>query len=346
MKLRPRATGPIAVIAWSDQTRRADEIAHALGGVSRHFAGFGLHGSWTAPVRWLLSAAATSWWLVRARPRAVIVQNPPVFLPCLAWLYGALLRVPVVVDSHPASFGRKGDRVWRWLLPLHHWVVRRVTLVLVTVQELCDQVARWGGRAAIVHEAPPIETEPPRPRGGPRGRPRFLVACVFAPDEPVAIVVEAARRLPAVDVQVTGDPARAPDGFAEEAPDNLELLGFLDPVAYRRAVASADAVVVLTTASTSVVRAGFEAVYARRPLVISDWPVLREAFPSAIHVPNTAEGLVRGLERALARYAELEDLAEAALDAQQKRWLSQLAEIATAVDAHDIAAAARAGTAL
>jgi Glycosyl transferase 4-like domain len=345
MNVRPTANGPIAVIAWSDQTRRADEIAHALGGVSRHFAGFGLHGARTAPIRWLLSALATSWWLARVRPRAVIVQNPPVFLPCLAWLYGTLLRVPVVVDSHPASFGRKGDRVWRWLLPLHHWVVRRVTLVLVTVQELCDQVARWGGRAAIVHEAPPIDNEPSRPRGGPRGRPRFLVACVFAPDEPIDIVVEAARQLPAVDIQVTGDPAKAPDGLAARAPGNVELLGFLGPVAYRRAVAAADAVVVLTTASTSVVRAGFEAVYARRPLIISDWPVLRDAFPSAIHVPNTAEGLVGGFERAIARYTELEELADAALETQQARWLAQLAEIAAAVDAHDIAAAARAGTA-
>lgn len=325
------APPPVAFLAWTDRTERADEIAASLGGVARRFDGNGLRGRATAPLRYVLNTAATAWWLARHRPRAVITQNPPVFLGIVAWLYGLIVRVPVLLDSHPASFGRKDAGIWRLLLPVHRFLAVRARLVLVTGAELADEVREWGGAAAEVHEAPPVGLQATPSLELDGHRLQVFYVGVFAPDEPVAAVVEAARRVPDVDVLVTGDPRRAPAGLIDGAPDNVKFVGFLQRDAYRRGLADAHAVMALTTDPTSVVRSGYEAVYAGRPLLTSDWPVLRETFPYAVHVAGRPAELAAALESLRQRYADLRSGTAAALAHQEATWTNQRAAIEEAI---------------
>ena len=46
-------------------------------------------------------------------------------------------------------------------------------------------------------------------------------------------------------------------------------------------------------------RAAYEAVYAGRPLIISDSPERRDLFPHAIHVTNDAASIEQGLRLAV-----------------------------------------------
>jgi glycosyltransferase involved in cell wall biosynthesis len=204
--------------------------------------------------------------------------------------------------------------------------------VLVTAPELADEVRGWGGRAAEVHEAPTagLTATPPPPLDG---RPRVLYVGVFAPDEPVAAVVEAARRAPGVDVQITGDLRKAPPGLVEQAPANVTFVGFLDQDAYRQAIRDAHAVMSLTTDPTSVIRSGYEAVYAGRPLITSDWPVLRAVFPHALHCSAAPVDLAGALEAIGPRYPELTSTTTAALDHQAATWTRQRAAIEEAIRA-------------
>jgi glycosyltransferase involved in cell wall biosynthesis len=140
----------------------------------------------------------------------------------------------------------------------------------------------------------------------------------------VAEVIEAARRAPELDVHVTGDLGKCPDKLREDAPANVRFTGFLSGDAYGRAVSDADVVLALTTEPSSVVRAGYEAVYAERPLVVSDWPASREVFPHALHVENSPPAIVAGLRQAVSDRERLLALAPQALTLQETRWERQL----------------------
>ena len=155
------------------------------------------------------------------------------------------------------------------------------------------------------------------------GRPRVLFSCVFAKDEPVAEVIEAARALPDVDFRVTGDTRRATGIDLDAVPPNVALTGWLDQEAYAAEVDSAHLVLALTTEPTSVMRAAYEGAFARRPLVLSDWPALGALFPEAVFVANTAQGIEAGLIRALSEYEELRVFTTIVERNTLRRWVSQ-----------------------
>lgn len=282
-----------------------------------------LRGSRRAPLRYAVALVVCAFSLLRHRPGAVIATNPPVFPGILGWAYSRVAGVPLLLDSHPTAFGAKQNRVAQRMLRVHRWLARRSAAVLVTTQEWVGEVEDWGGSALVVHEAPPAwELDPPGP---PAARPRVLFVAVFASDEPVEEVVEAARRRPGYDVVVTGDTSRAPEGLVEAAPPNVSFVGFLPQDRYLELLAGADVVLALTTEPTSVMRAAYEAVWAGRPCVLSDWPVLRELFPDAVATTNDAEAIAEALDAVVADHGTLRCKAGQARARQMARWESQLA---------------------
>jgi hypothetical protein len=318
---------PVSFIAWSPIGGRSEEIAGALGGEARCFYRRGRFGKLSVLGRYGWSAVATWRYLRSRRPATVIATNPPIFPALLGYAYARLGGARLALDSHPGGFGLQGDRVSRLLQPLHSWLARRAATTLVTDDRLARRVDGWGGRADIVHEAPTGWHG--RPRRALRPRPRVLFVCVFQRDEPVAEVLEAARRCPELDVHVTGDLAKCPARLRSGAPANVRFAGFLSGDDYELAVLDADVVLALTTEPSSVVRAGYEAVYAERPLVVSDWPASREVFPHAVHVPNDAAGIAAGLRRAVFEHERLVRAAPVALELQRARWDAQLHALRT-----------------
>ena len=320
---------PVVHVTWQRHAGRAEEIAHALGGRPVHVFFPGLTRRPLVPLRYAVSVLATAAALVRLRPRAVVVTNPPVFPGLVVAAWSALTGRPYLLDSHTSSFGVKGNAISRRLLGVTRWLARRSNGVMVTVDEYVRLVESWGARGLVVHEAPPrrgplaehadADAAPVATGTGDGPRPRALFVCVFSDDEPVAEVVEAARLLPDVDVAVTGDPARCPAELRDALPPNVELTGFLDLDAYAAELHRADVVLALTTEPTSIMRAAYEAVYARRPLVVSDWPALREVFPYAEPAHNDPQALAAAVGRAL-RAPDPAGTATTALKVQRERW--------------------------
>ncbi|HVX22208.1 MAG TPA: glycosyltransferase [Acidimicrobiales bacterium] len=313
-------------MAWGAVAGRSAELAAALGG--RSLCCFP-PGPARPPVavRWARAAVATVADVRRHRPAAVIVTNPPMPAAVVAWLAGRSVGARVLLDSHPGGFGAQGDRVAARLQWVHRWLVRRVDGSLVAERKWQRVVEGWGGSAMVLHEAPGDWTMTVPRRHDPL---RVLYVGRFAADEPWREVLGAAASLRAggarCEVQMTGDPGRA--GLSGgSVPGNVTLLGYLDPANYARAVREADVVVTLTTEPGSVMRAACEAVWAGRPLVVSDWPAARELFPHAVHVANDAAGLAAGIRLVDAGYDRLAAAAPAARAAQEARWEAQLAEL-------------------
>jgi glycosyltransferase involved in cell wall biosynthesis len=316
----PPTGRPIVFLAWGAVAGRSEEIAAAIGGQATCFFPPGPTRRPPVLVRWVLSAIGTVGYLLRHRPKVVIVTNPPIFAPLVAYACARLVGATVVMDSHPGGFGAQGDRVAAKLQPLHRWMVRRAALVLVTDDSWSETVRDWGGTPAVIHEAP-TDWVGPAPRR--HRRLRILVVGRFGRDEPVDAVIDAARARPECDFLVTGDPAALDPELRSGAPSNVTFVGFLDAARYRGAVTDSDAVLTLTTEPTSVMRAAYEAVYASRPVVISDWPVGRELFPHALHTRNDAAAIARAISALDADYDLYAGAVDVARQVQSDRWLEQ-----------------------
>jgi glycosyltransferase involved in cell wall biosynthesis len=315
----------LSFIAWSSVEGRSQDIASALGGEARCFFSFGSPHRALVPVRYGVNSIRTVMYLAKRRPRAVIASNPPVIPGLIAMLYGALWKAPVMLDSHPSAFGQKDSLAGRAFLPVHRWMVSRVAGSLVPSEDLAAIVRSWGGNASVFHEAPPRW----RVRAGAAngGRTRVLLVGILATDEPVAEAVEAAGRLSDVDLFVTGDVRKLPRSIIDRAPENVHFTGFLRGEAFRRAIEEADFILTLTTNETAAMRAAYEAVYAGRPLIISDSPERRDLFPHAIHVTNDAASIEQGLRLAVENRAQLVALTTDASRLQYERLEAQLATL-------------------
>ncbi len=310
----------VAFLAWGSIAGRSKEMAEVLGGEARCFFPIGTRRRPPVPLRYLMAAVATGTYLLRRRPKLVIFTNPPVPGALVAYLWSRIIGAAFALDSHPGGFGAQGDTVAARLQRWHRFLVRRAAFVMVTDDGWAERVRSWGGTPVIVHEAPGgwDLAAPAR-----HGRLRVLVVGTFSPDEPVADLLEATGRFPQCDFVLTGEPARLSPALRHDLPGNVRLAGFLDAERYRQEMSAADAVVALTTEPTSVMRAAYEAVYARRPLVLSDWPVGRELFRHAIHAKNDADALVEALSRLVTDYRRYLGRIERARVEQLDRWRCQ-----------------------
>jgi hypothetical protein len=323
----------IACIAWVREDSRSSSIARALDGEARTFYDLGLQSKPLVPLRYLLSAVRTLAYLMRRRPRAVMVQAPPVPAVAIAWAWTRMARVPLLIDSHPASFGTEHARIDELMRPLLAWLVPRAAGCIVTTPRLGEDISRWGGRPLVVHEAPMPWGERMRPRTCAPGR-RVLFVCTFAPDEPVTETVEAAARLPDVTFAITGDLRRLRETTRRAAPANVEWVGYLTATDYVTALTQADVIMSLTNRAESVARSAHEGVDALRPMVISGGPHMRDLFPHAVFVDeNDGQSIAAGVAEAVRRCDELSGQALEARSVQHRRWDEQLAEIQAALSA-------------
>jgi glycosyltransferase involved in cell wall biosynthesis len=314
--MRPK----VSFIAWAEGSGRAREIARALGGEACTFYELRIVWKPLVPLRYFLSAISTCIYLLSRRPRSVIVTNPPIFPGLIAFLYCIVAKAPLLLDSHPSAFGN--GPMAKQVAGVHAWLARRAATTMVAVPELAEIVTAWGGRADIVHEAPPAHRA--APASPLSGRPHILYIGRYAGDEPTAEVVEAARLVSDADVLITGDVRKCPAQLRMSAPPNVIFTGYLRGHDYIRALEQADAIMVLTRHPLAVNCGAYEAVYFERPLIISDLPAMTPLFPYAISVSNDSASIARGIQSAIERHPDLVSACPHARALQVQRWQHQL----------------------
>ncbi|HSZ14202.1 MAG TPA: hypothetical protein VK790_09220 [Solirubrobacteraceae bacterium] len=291
----------------------------------------GLTSRWSAPVRYLLSIWLTLGWLLRERPRVVIVCCPPPFASALVAIYARLHDASFILDAHPGAFGHR-DKVWNLFVPLQKALVIRATATMVTEPVLGAEVQQWGGRPLIFHEAPP-PLPPPRPRQALAARPKVVFATIFDPDEPLDVITDAASNLAECDVAITGDVSRLDQEYRRRllAEPHVQLTGWLDQQDYLALIVSADLVVALTRDPHSVMRSAFEAIYLERPTVLSDTDTLRASFSPSVFVDGSSDGVVSGVRTVLAEYDQWVAQAGTRHEILIDRWESQREALKAAI---------------
>jgi len=283
-------------ITWYPYCRRSDTIAEFLDGSSHLIHYLSFKRPLQAPAKYVLQSVATLRTLSRDRPELVLVAVPPIFAAIPVWMYTRRTRTRFVIDAHTGIFEHAR---WRWLLPMTRALFRRADAVVVTGQHLQGVVESWGARATVIGDVPVHFPEGRAP--AECGAPRIVVVNTFSLDEPVGELLSAAASLPDVRFFVTGDCRHARAEWLKSAPDNVTFTGFIPEEDYAGLLRAADAIVVLTTHDHTMQRGAYEALALGKPLVTSDWGLLRETFSrGTVHVANTAEAIADGIRRVLA----------------------------------------------
>jgi hypothetical protein len=91
----------------------------------------------------------------------------------------------------------------------------------------------------------------------------------------------------------------------------------------------------LTTRDHTLLSGAFEAVSIGTPLIVSDWPILRDYFSlGTVHVPNTVPGICEGVQRA---QREQPALRQGILQLREKlevEWKQEFAELCRLLQQH------------
>jgi len=280
-------------ITWYPYCRRSDALGEQLGAPSYlvHYLKF--KTPVLAPFKYVLQALKTIGILLRERPDGVLVANPPVVAPLIVWLCSPLLRYRFIIDAHSGAFQHAR---WSWSLPLQRFLARRALATIVTNEHMAAQVRSWGAGVRMVQDL--ALNLDPAGRSIRRGGFHVVFVCTYSVDEPVEAVIDAARRVPEVQFSFTGDPAYAPRGFRDRVPSNVHLTGFIPDADYLALLRGADAILVLTREDHTMQRGGYEAVSLGKPLITSDWPLLREVFSrGTVHVDNSPEAIAEAVRR-------------------------------------------------
>lgn len=314
-------------LAWArpSHSRRSELMARRLGVPLRRIYVLKMK-PWLAPARYPAQAVLTLNTLFRERPALVFVQNPPIFAPLIVWLYCALTGSRFIIDSHTDALH---GPLWQWSWPLHAFLSRQALTTLVTNSHLQRVVQQWHAPAHVITDIP---SELPAGIPYPVEHPfNVVMVSSWAPDEPLEAVIAAARHLPEIGIYITGDPVQGFKRRPTDLPRNVHLTGFLSDEAYYGLLRSAQAVMALTTEDHTNQRGACEGVWLNKPILTSDWPVLRQTFHrGTVHVDNTAEGIYAGLMQMRADHAtlsaEIADLQAERL-AQWEAFTAQLTEL-------------------
>lgn len=326
--LEPLA-GDALFVVWGPPSvgPRSRVFARELGIEVRFVTSLRRRGAMTAPVRYASQAVKTMRLLLQRRPRLVFVQSPPSLAVMVVGLYAMLTGACYVVDAHSAAM----SPVWTRPRFVHRALARRAAATIVTNEHLARAVRSWGGRALVIRDIP--TTFPDIEAVRLPDAFNVMVVSTFAPDEPLEQIVEAARALPEVRFHVTGDPARAGERLPRRVPDNLRFTGFLPDPAYYGLMRACQAVMCLTTRDHTMQRGACEALSLGRPILTSDWPLLRTYFHlGTVHVDATAAAIRAGVDEMVRDHARFEAEIERLQMEQAQEWRGAVEELTRVVD--------------
>jgi glycosyltransferase involved in cell wall biosynthesis len=258
--------------------------------------------------RYILLSLRTLAFLAEAKPTNLIVQNPSVGAAVLCLLVRPVFRFRLIIDAHneavrPYNYNNYAMRA------VARWLHRHSDLTIVTNEMLARQVRQHGGRSFVLFDQIP---EPPAGLSGHLSVDlEVLVVSTFAPDEPLAEIINAALLVPEARFFVTGRPSK--HWANTKIPENVVFTGFLSEQAYWDEMRKASIVLDLTEMKACIVCGAYEAIAAGKPLILSEDEAARALFLDAAEYTRNNAGAIAAAIRRVA--GELDARSKRARDA-------------------------------
>jgi hypothetical protein len=316
-------------IAWVAYQRRSVSMQPHFG-YELEFLTFAFKNRWLRPLEYLFKAWQTWALFFRSRPQVIWVQLPPTPILHLAYLYKILFdrSVQLIADCHNATFRSP------WItLPGVRSLLNHCDMLIVHntwVEEQAKSLNLDASRLFVL-EDPPATVQCPDDRDQTAySRPWFVFPCSFNRDEPIEMVLQAARLLPNMTFVLTGNPSRA-RGIHDlsNIPANVKLTGFLPEGEFDRLLCSADAILGLTQLEGIQLSVANEALGIGQPMILSDTQTLKTLFyKGAVYVNSSSpEAIATGCQTVL---TEKQALIQQVYELRQERtqgWLNKSEEI-------------------
>lgn len=261
--------------------------------------------------RYVKSIRRTMSALRRARPSIVIATNPSIVLGLLLLGVRRWFGFALVSDAH--FVGLRSLRAQPLMQRVLDFYNSRADLVIVTNERQAQYLASIGGRAYLCPDPLPDLDDQIGASVAVPEKSVFLI-CSFERDEPYEAAFEAFSQLQQAGYTlfVSGNYRRAnldPACFPW-----VRFLGYVSEPDYYSYLVSCAVTMDLTVLEDCLLCGAYEALAAKRPLVISNTQALRDYFgAAAVLTDNTPEAIAESVQRA---YAQRSALAQEA-----KKWV-------------------------
>lgn len=311
-------------IAWKSECFRSAQTADMLD--------CGLHlispvrgkGKLGALWRYALSSVETIGLLLTRRPNLIAIINQPFPLVVICVGYAKLFGARLVLDCHSKVYDSDFPALFR---PFYRHATQFAAVNINHNEKDRAIVESWSGRSMVVETILADLPEGLRPEVDIKGDGSVFCVCTFAADEPISLILDAARSLPGVRFKVTGNTAKYKGDIAQ-APPNVTFLGFVPTRAYYAEMGRSSAVMTLSTRPWIIQMAMEEAVLLGKPVVTNHSPVMQGLLGGAgSFVDLTVESLRAGVERAISDNARLHEMTISARTRQRQAVRQKLTRI-------------------
>ena len=192
--------------------------------------------------------------------------------------------------------------------------------------EVGEELKMFGYEYKIIPDVPIEFSSPKIPKLG--GEVNVTLVNTFAKDEPLDNFISATGNLERANFYVTGKLTANSSGYLSNKRPNLIFTDFLPDDEYYGLLLASDLIVVLTTRDKTMQRGAYEAIYFGKPVVTSNWKVLRENFPiGAVFVNNTTSGIMNGINQALDSLEKLTQEAQELRKIKYEIWQNNMNEM-------------------
>ena len=159
------------------------------------------------------------------------------------------------------------------------------------------EIQSWGAKAIIIGDVP-VDFPPVKPADLGDGF-HVVVVNTFSQDEPLDKILAAIHQLPDIRFHITGNPKHARNAYLNKLPSNARFTGWLSDDQYASLLRAADTVMCLTTHDHTMQRGAYEAMAMEKPLITSNWEILRNTFYyGTIHVNDNVAEISKAIARA------------------------------------------------
>lgn len=247
-----------------------------------------------APLRYGLLALRTLSLIREERPRIILAQNPPIFLPLLLILAKRLGKFRLVVDHH-AVWSMKTLRqpvLSQVISTLERFVSQRADANMSPNNNWTRELRARGATDAFTYHdfVPRVVTAEDKSRTSgwapfPLPPHRFLVVAAHGghPQELLEEEVKAIGGLEGYLLVITGKREKLGHRIARSnAPSNVIYPGYLDDASYETLKRNADVALSLSTELNTVPHAIHEYLAIGIPTIVLKDPLLRSLFDAAI----------------------------------------------------------------
>jgi glycosyltransferase involved in cell wall biosynthesis len=291
-------------ISWIPSSTRSQLLANEFNAKAFYVKYLAKKNLFHTFARYFIAMFHTVFILYKTKPKFVFVMNLPVFLPMVVYLYTRInTDAHYIIDSHSTMFNRT---IWKKFIPVMKIVYRKSFLNIAHTDYDAKTFESWGVKTAVMYndfcsyasyEKAQLHTDN-----------NIVVIASYSPDEPIHEIILAAEELQNIHFYITGSAESAKRFGIGKVPKNVTLTGFLPVEEFIGLLKSADAALILVNTDNTMQAGAWEALSCETPIIITDWPLLKTAFPmGAVYVKNSKTGIQDGVTRLFKNKNQLKD---------------------------------------